>query len=457
MYFMTIQTYQGTNVKIGNMCDNTGSDGKTFRERFHFRGQSNRYKLGSSDAHPTSPNSCLLKSLKSPIRARHEVNCTSEGQRDGSPSAKDDTPTCVTPTISQRKLLLSRQRKGPQDRTTKSLLSTPGLDRVKAAIRDKVDRSHISSSFKLESDGGSPGLMQLRLTPGRPLKEKQKVLAEKHDETRRNADALNIGGGISLWPGMEDMRLRASEFIQLCLISFLLLLATCSMFQVVHGSTLRIIDELCADVRLFTYSHPIDLNSSYLLSATSLHWHNDFINLTAKIKGSFITIAYKSSPNMFYMCSVLYISGISILLYYLFDNMTSSNKLSPNRIRKWVYLLVIIGVWTINLVRLISGAFMLELSIEGAIEALSEQQRLLAYYTYNTQTYDHVMRYWTLKYLSPTSPGILTILDVIQFKTLLYYMQYYSVPILTALLSPIIKLIIAVLHVYGLVEVSDPS
>ena len=39
------------------------------------------------------------------------------------------------------------------------------------------------------------------------MREKRQVLVDKHDETRRNADNLNIGGGISLWPDMEDMRL----------------------------------------------------------------------------------------------------------------------------------------------------------------------------------------------------------------------------------------------------------
>ena len=45
------------------------------------------------------------------------------------------------------------------------------------------------------------------------MREKRQVLVDKHDETRRNADTLNIGGGISLWPDMEDMRLSRAEFI----------------------------------------------------------------------------------------------------------------------------------------------------------------------------------------------------------------------------------------------------
>ena len=47
------------------------------------------------------------------------------------------------------------------------------------------------------------------------MREKRQVLVDKHDETRRNADTLNIGGGISLWPDMEDMRLSRAEFIKL--------------------------------------------------------------------------------------------------------------------------------------------------------------------------------------------------------------------------------------------------
>ena len=62
------------------------------------------------------------------------------------------------------------------------------------------------------------------------------------------------------------------------------------------------------------------------------------------------------------------------------------------------------------------------------------------------------MRYWTFKYLPPTGQGILSIFGIIQFKTLVYYIQYYSVPIVTALLSPIIKLILSVLYVYQFIE-----
>ena len=46
------------------------------------------------------------------------------------------------------------------------------------------------------------------------MREKRHVLVDKRDETRRNADTLNIGGGISLWPDMEDMRLSRAESMQ---------------------------------------------------------------------------------------------------------------------------------------------------------------------------------------------------------------------------------------------------
>ena len=70
------------------------------------------------------------------------------------------------------------------------------------------------------------------------MREKRHVLVDKRDETRRNADTLNIGGGISLWPDMEDMRLTRAEFIKLCLLSVLLVVFTCIIFETIHGKSL---------------------------------------------------------------------------------------------------------------------------------------------------------------------------------------------------------------------------
>ena len=66
--------------------------------------------------------------------------------------------------------------------------------------------------------------------------------------------------------------------------------------------------------------------------------------------------------------------------------------------------------------------------------------------------YDHILRYWTVRYLPPNGQGVLSILGIIQFNSVLHYIQYYSLPIITALITPIVKLVLSVLHVYGILE-----
>lgn len=66
--------------------------------------------------------------------------------------------------------------------------------------------------------------------------------------------------------------------------------------------------------------------------------------------------------------------------------------------------------------------------------------------------YDLILRYWTVGYLPPSGQGVLSVLGIIQFNSVVHYIQYYSLPIITALITPIVKLIISVLHVYGIVD-----
>ena len=35
------------------------------------------------------------------------------------------------------------------------------------------------------------------------------------------------------------------------------------------------------------------------------------------------------------LCSLLYILGVGVLLFYLAENVLSKNKLSPNRVKRW--------------------------------------------------------------------------------------------------------------------------
>lgn len=70
---------------------------------------------------------------------------------------------------------------------------------------------------------------------GRVLKDRE-VLTGKHINVRQRADKLNVGGGVCLWPGMEDMRLSRREIIDLLLVSILLIPAVVYGFDKLHGN-----------------------------------------------------------------------------------------------------------------------------------------------------------------------------------------------------------------------------
>ena len=62
--------------------------------------------------------------------------------------------------------------------------------------------------------------------------------------------------------------------------------------------------------------------------------------------------------------------------------------------------------------------------------------------------YERVLNYWRLRWLPPTSRGVLSVLGLFAVRDVAYYLQYYSLPILTAICTPIIKLAISLKIVY---------
>ena len=74
---------------------------------------------------------------------------------------------------------------------------------------------------------------------GRVLKDRE-VLASKHLSVRKKADKLNVGGGVCLWPGMQDMRLSQWEMVELLLVSVTLLVTVVYGFNKLHGIILYI-------------------------------------------------------------------------------------------------------------------------------------------------------------------------------------------------------------------------
>ncbi|XP_064413869.1 uncharacterized protein LOC106701959 [Latimeria chalumnae] len=139
--------------------------------------------------------------------------------------------------------------------------------------------SNIESSCKLPNKIVSPNLAMLRMTPGPSLKEKQRLLQEKHKAARSSADRLAVGGGVSLWPEMDTMRLTTEEGVLLFLSSVLLSLAVFIVFKHLHGPLHLSLHHYISNVRTFHRNHPIISESSMALNHSVIRWHKNFRRL----------------------------------------------------------------------------------------------------------------------------------------------------------------------------------
>jgi hypothetical protein len=70
---------------------------------------------------------------------------------------------------------------------------------------------------------------------GRLLKEKQTILVRKHEETRRKVDSLNVGGGVSMWPEMDSMRMSTEEIYKLSGFCLIMVIIVDAIFIGLHG------------------------------------------------------------------------------------------------------------------------------------------------------------------------------------------------------------------------------
>ena len=70
---------------------------------------------------------------------------------------------------------------------------------------------------------------------GRLLKEKQSILSNKHEESRRKIDSVNVGGGVCLWPEMEKMRLSQPDIRNIAVSNVFLFIVVTASFYYLHG------------------------------------------------------------------------------------------------------------------------------------------------------------------------------------------------------------------------------
>ena len=87
-------------------------------------------------------------------------------------------------------------------------------------------------------------------------------------------------------------------------------------------------------------------------------------------------------------------------------------------------------------------------SLPPRFHSLSLQNHLLQS-ELELSKYDRVLVYWRTRCLPPTAAGgVLSIMGLLQVVDVSYYLQYYSLPVLTALLTPIVKIILSLKAVY---------
>lgn len=94
---------------------------------------------------------------------------------------------------------------------------------------------------------------------GRVNKDRH-TLISKHLDTKHNMDRLSVGGGVSLWPDMEDMRLSLIEILKLGAICFLLFFVVMMVFSKLHGECMMYDNKIlsffmiqCFQLLIFTW------------------------------------------------------------------------------------------------------------------------------------------------------------------------------------------------------------
>ncbi|KAJ8413969.1 hypothetical protein AAFF_G00065670 [Aldrovandia affinis] len=374
------------------------------------------------------------------------------------PNASNTGEACSTPQMIPVVLREVRQRRCLRREAAKENLYgtpqkghnlTPRLHPVTPLIsRTQANLISSSESSRRELDKAvSPNLANLRMTPGPSLQERQRQLQEKHQRAKECLDQLAIGGGVSLWPEMDRMRLTAQEGATLGMGCVTVACSIFLVFRYLHGSLLLSMHRYTVEVSGFSTAHPVHRNSQSALNHTLLTWHTHFLQLQDGIKKQFETQLLQAHAT-YLLYLLLYISAIGTLLYYLADNVIQKSSLTPRRIKIWVLLLVATATWTLLMLRLLVWYQRLENVIEEAVRRFQDELAHLATVDLNLKMYHNIATYWRTRCLPPLSRGTLSVFGVVPVRDVFFYLQYYSVPVLTALCTPILKLLLALKEMY---------
>ncbi|XP_066567541.1 uncharacterized protein LOC136755075 [Amia ocellicauda] len=371
--------------------------------------------LGSQkDRHNTTPHRPPTRVLRDRGPCLHREGSKENIETPGKETGCAPRPHCVTPLIS---------------RTQASLVS------------------NVESSRRLADKSVSPNLAMLRMTPGPSLQEKQQVLQQKHQKAKASLDKLAVGGGVSLWPEMDNMRLTKAEGCVLFISCVLMSFAVFIVFRYLHGPLLMSLHHYTEKVTDFSEKHPVQSSSQSVLNGTVLAWHTDFWKLLDDVQRRCETHLLQAHAT-YLLYLFLYAVAIGTLLYYLADNVIQKSRLTPRRVKTWVLLLVATASWTILMLQLLLSSQHLEHAIEASVHRLLEELGHLATVDLDLKTYHNVAAYWTVRCLPPTAKGTLTVFGLVPVRDVFFYLQYYSVPVLTALCTPVLKLLLALKEIY---------
>eukprot|EP00062_Callorhinchus_milii_P007721 gi/632949658/ref/XP_007890287.1/ PREDICTED: uncharacterized protein LOC103177777 [Callorhinchus milii] len=313
--------------------------------------------------------------------------------------------------------------------------------------------SNVENHHKVPEKPVSPNLAILRMTPGQCLQQKREILQEKHLKAKSSVDKIPVGGGVSLWPEMDNMRLSKGEVVTVTLLSLLLCFSVFLLFKYLHGPLLLSLDHYARTVRAFHGHHPIISQSGSTLNQSLVRWHKHFWKLMDDIQRNFETSLHRAHVT-YILYVMMYIAGIGMLLYYLVDNMIKKSRLTPKRTKIWVTLLMVTSTWTFLMIKLLVAAHHLERGIEGTVYRLIEELAELATSGLDLRSYHNIVTYWRFRCLPPTTRGTLYIFGLVKVHDVSFYFQYYSLPIITALCTPVIKLLLALKDIYSRPRVS---
>ncbi|KAK0055326.1 hypothetical protein Bpfe_015340 [Biomphalaria pfeifferi] len=302
----------------------------------------------------------------------------------------------------------------PKQRSNISL-KTPSFMYIASNCQGKGSRKSVSDQDCPDlSDKTSPGLTRLRMTPGF-MREKQKNLIDQHREILQKGSHVQAGGGQTF----SYLKLFSMDVKKFCSLNYI-----------------------------------NESQNQEIFQSQVIQWHNDFYQLTETIQVHFDLTSMSTSYQVYIST---YILGLLVLFYYLMDNMLARNKLTPSRVKKWTCLLVVIGSWTCSMAYGLFLASQLERQMVLCVQQLSSFLGTLVISPLDLDTFQAVLLYWKTRFLDSTSMGILNLFGLIPIRDLLYYLQYYSVPIATVLLSPVLQLCCSCLAVYSQGEYMKPN